>query len=66
VLDRAERLGGRTITYEANGWVNDLGGSLLATSYQGFDFDMPTKLSRASRFEFIARFLRRWLLLLAS
>ena len=34
VLDRAERLGGRTITDVDNGWVNDLGGSLLATSYR--------------------------------
>ena len=34
VLERAGRLGGRTITDVANGFVNDLGGSLLATSYK--------------------------------
>ena len=33
VLERAERFGGRTITDVENGWVNDLGGSLLATTY---------------------------------
>lgn len=33
LLERAERVGGRTITDVEDGWVNDLGGSLLATSY---------------------------------
>lgn len=33
VLERSKRVGGRTITDVDNGWVNDLGGSLLATSY---------------------------------
>jgi oxygen-dependent protoporphyrinogen oxidase len=34
VLERAGRLGGRTITDKKDGFINDLGGSLLATSYK--------------------------------
>jgi protoporphyrinogen oxidase len=34
VLERAGRLGGRTITEKKDGFINDLGGSLLATSYK--------------------------------
>tara|TARA_B110000503_G_C7158735_1_gene418595 strand:+ start:2300 stop:3643 length:1344 start_codon:yes stop_codon:yes gene_type:complete len=34
VLDRAERLGGRSITNKVNGFIDDLGGSLLATTYK--------------------------------
>ena len=33
LLERAERFGGRTITDYADGWVDDRGGSLLATTY---------------------------------
>jgi oxygen-dependent protoporphyrinogen oxidase len=33
VLERSERIGGRTITDQQDGFVNDLGGSLLATTY---------------------------------
>ena len=33
LLERAERFGGRTKTDYADGWVDDLGGSLLATTY---------------------------------
>ena len=34
LLERAPRFGGRTITDIDGGWVNDLGGSLLATTYR--------------------------------
>lgn len=34
LLERAERFGGRTITEVEDGWVNDLGGSLLASTYR--------------------------------
>ena len=33
LLERAERFGGRTKTDYQDGWVDDLGGSLLATTY---------------------------------
>ncbi|MET0660111.1 MAG: FAD-dependent oxidoreductase, partial [Steroidobacteraceae bacterium] len=33
LVERADRFGGRTKTDYASGWVNELGGSLLATTY---------------------------------